>query len=352
MQFGQRFRRFVRGAVGRRAPDERPSAEDATPPPRPAPQRLRTGVWAVRWVWIRRVALFVVALLLLYYPLGAMLDHRINDDPSFAPAAVPDGGSHAVAVAAALLTREVEDTGWVANTPPFASNALLKYGGNMMNFQIGVTTAIGVFSVEMRDQVGRQRGSSAADPDLVQVASDIQYDPERWIWRLGRILPEASAEDQYKSARDHLILYNRRLGTGTAVFDARPDNLLAVLDRIALDLGASGAQLEGQMIAGRDVLIDRPADKLLYNVKGRAYAYLLLLRGLEQDFADVIASRDVSGIYDEMLLELERAATLRPLITQNGGPEGIAANNHLAVQGFYLMLARTKLREMTDILAK
>ncbi len=39
-------------------------------------------------------------------------------------------------------------------------------------------------------------------------------------------------------------------------------------------------------------------------------------------------------------------------MTQNGAVNGVAANNHLAVQGFYVMLARTKLREMTDILAK
>lgn len=352
MQFGQRLRRFLRGASGRRAVDERPSMEDATPPPRPKAPRLKTGEGVLTWRWARRIVLGVIVVLALYYPLGSILDHQINDDLAFAPVSVPPGGSHAVAAASALLTREVDETGWVANTPPFASNALLKYGGNMMNFQIGITTAIGIVSVELRDQIGRQRGSSSADPDLQQAASDIQYDPERWIWRLGRILPEASAEDQYKSARDHLVAYNQRLAAGEAVFDRRSDNLLAVLDRIALDLGASSAQLEEQIAAGRHVVIDRKADKLLYNVKGRAYAYLMILRGLRVDFADVIDDRSVADLYDEMLALLERAAAIRPLITQNGAPEGVLANNHLAVQGFYLMRARTKLREITDILAK
>lgn len=352
MQFGQWLRRLMRGAGGGRGAEEIPAVEDATPPPRPRPPRLATGDWALIWVWARRAALALVVALALYYPLGAMLDHQINDDLRFAPTDMPEGGSGAVAAAAALLTREVEDTGWVANTPPFATNALLKYGGNMMNFQIGITTAVGIFSVEMRDQVGRRRGSTTADPDLLQAASDIQYDPERWIWRLGRILPEASAEDQYKSARDHLVAYNARLAREDAVFDARPDNLLAVLNRIASDLGAAGAQLEGQITEGRRVVIDRRADKLLYNVKGRAYAYLMILRGLETDFADVVEDRDIGDIYDEMLAHLERAASIRPLITQNGARGGVLANNHLAVQGFYVMLARTKLREMTDILAK
>jgi hypothetical protein len=135
------------------------------------------------------------------------------------------------------------------------------------------------------------------------------------------------------------------------VFDVRSDNLVAVLSRIALDLGDSAAELDRQIVAGRRLVIDRQADKLLYNVKGRAYAYLILLRGLRQDFASVIEARGVSDIYDQMLADLEVAATLQPLITQNGSRDGIASNNHLAAQGFYVVLARSKLREMTEILA-
>lgn len=352
MQFGQRVRRWLRklGSDGPRG--ERPSVEDATPPRPPRPPRLRTGVWPTYAKWLRRIGVLIVLIFALYYPLGSILDHEINDDLEFAPASVPVGASHAVAAAEALITREVEETGWVANTPPLASNALLKYGGNMMNFQIGITTAVGIFAVEMRDQVGRQRGASAADPDLVRAASDIQYDPERWIWRWGRILPEASAEDQYRSARDSLRAYNQRLSAGQAVFDPRVDNLLTVLNRIALDLGDSGAQIEEQIEAGRHVLIDRQADKLLYNVKGRAYGHLMIMRGLREDFAGVITAEGIGGLYGETLEYLGQAATIRPLITQNGARGGIAANNHLAVQGFYLMLARARLREMTDILAK
>lgn len=349
MDFAQRMRRAIRSALGRTG-EERPSVEDATPPRGPRPPRLATGDLAVAWVWIRRGLVGLAVILLLYYPLGAILDHRINDDPAFVAPAPPEGGSLTVAAAAGLLTREVEETGWVANTPPFASNALLKYGGNMMNFQIGITTAVGVVSVELRDQIGRQRGSSAVDPDLRQAASDIQYDPERWIWRWGRILPEVSAEDQYRSARDRFLDYNERLAAGEAVFDRRSDNLRVVLERIALDLGASAAQLDSQIVAGRRLLIDRQADKLLYNVKGRSYAYLILLRGLRADFAEVIEARGVAPIYDDMLADLEVAATLQPLITQNGARDGIGANNHLAVEGFYVMTARTKLREITEIL--
>ncbi|MCG8443092.1 MAG: DUF2333 family protein [Caulobacterales bacterium] len=349
MELGQWWRRFWREAGGRRIADEGPVVERVeTGAPSGEPALAGAGGLA-RWT-----AIAVAALVLMYHPIGSILDHEIRDDIAWEPPAAPEGASRSVAIAAGLITREVDEVGWVANTPPVAPNALLKYGGNMMNFQIGVTTALGLFAVEMRDRLGRARGSSTADPDLTSAASDIQYDPERWVFRWGRILPEASAEDQYKNARNALITYNTRLARGEAVFDARADNLLALLDRIAFDLGASSAEIERQIAEGRRAFpFDRRADKLYYNVKGRAYAFTLLLRGLRADFGDVIDARPgVAGPYDEMIAELALVAGAKPLIVMNGAPSGMSANNHLAAQGFYLLRARTKMREITDILAK
>lgn len=348
MEWGQRFRRLMRGGKDAAQTDDGPIVETLNPADASAPARQDGRGGLITWSVIA-----VVLLLALYYPLGAILDHQINDNTSFAPAPGEDARSESVAVVTALLTREIDTTGWVANTPPIAPNALLKYGGNMMNFQIGITTAIGVFSVEMRDRLGRARGLSEEDPDLKQAASDIQYDAERWIWRWGRILPEASAEDQYRSARDALARYNERLGAGEAVFDPRADNLLSVLDRVAFDLGAASERLQARVGARDYFLLDREADKIYYNVKGRAYAYLLILRALRLDFADVIEARaGVAEPYDEMLEALELVASAKPLVVMNGATTGLAANNHLASQGFLLLRARTKMREITDILAK
>ncbi len=345
MDIAQRIRRATARFRPGPADENGASTEDATVAPEEGARR--------SWSRRKMIIVGVLVALALYYPLGSMLDHQVNDDVRFAPAAPSAESSRAVAAAAAMITREVDETGWVANTPPFAPNALLKYGGNMMNFQVGVITAVGVFAVELRDQLGRARGASAADADLQQAASDIQYDPERWVFRLGRVLPEAAAEDQYRNARDALESYNVRLGQGQAVFDKRADNLLAVLNRFALDLGAASAELETQIDAGRRVVfLDRQADKLFYNVKGRSYAYALILRGLRDDFADVVEERDIADLYEEMLADLEVVAAMRPAVVMNGKPSGIATNNHLAVQGFYLLRARTRLREMTDILLK
>ena len=46
------------------------------------------------------------------------------------------------------------------------------------------------------------------------------------------------------------------------------------------------------------------------------------------------------------------AAQLDPWVVWNGYPDGFLIPNHLAAQGFYLLRARTQLREISSILLK
>src|SRR5262249_21926951 len=132
-----------------------------------APERRwwRPWSWSWRRLWRWRVSrMFLVAILILvlaYYPVGMIWISKIDDDPSFDPGPVQDGSSHAVAMAAALIDREVNKNDWPANDPFFYPGAALD---NMPNFQIGIIAALGRFAVEMTDQIGRTRGSSQADP--------------------------------------------------------------------------------------------------------------------------------------------------------------------------------------------
>ena len=71
------------------------------------------------WRLVKWLAIVILAVIVLYYPVGMLMTHEINDDPNFAPAAVPEKSSRTVAMAAALIDREVNQTGWPANDPWF-----------------------------------------------------------------------------------------------------------------------------------------------------------------------------------------------------------------------------------------
>ncbi len=342
MQWSQSLRQFGRKIFPNHHKDKKgANSSHETPPP-----VLKTKKKNRRWTFF----LMIVLVLLLIWPFLALWRHKINDNINFQGQQPPQGGSYSVAMMSSLLDQELQQ-GWVANAPFFLPAALLD---NMPNYQIGMIGALGRFSFELEDQIGRKRGSSAADSDLEEARALLQYDPKAWVVGQGSILPIAPAQTQYRKGRSALLRYNQRVAAGEAVFDARADNLMAVLERMALDLGAASAELDDQVMNRRKVLglFDFKSDNVFYSAKGRLYAYYMILKALKLDFSDIIKTRGIEKLYDDMLYDLREAASLKPFVVNNGTPNGQVFPNHLTSQGFFLLRARTKMREITDILRK
>lgn len=297
----------------------------------------------------RKVAVGLPVAFFLYILIGMPIVNRI-DDNVLIPATAPEGGSKAVAAITFLVERETVVHNWTANDPFFLPGWWLD---NTPNYQKGMMGALSRFSLELRDQLGRSRGSSSTDADLEQAAGNLAKEPTRWVIDFETsFLPTTASDSYYREAAKQFATYNQRLAAGDAVFERRSDNLLATLDRIALDLGGSSAALEQYIRENAGgFLPDLGSDDLFYETKGKVYAYTVILRALEQDFASVIQDRELGSIYSELLRSMESAASLDPMVVFNGAADGTLAN-HLSMQGFYLLRARTQLKEVTNILLK
>ncbi len=311
-----------------------------------APAAPRSRLAAV-WHWGWRI---VIVVLVLYYPVGALIVENIDDDPQFAPRSVAPGESRAVAVAAGLVTREVDVHQWTPMQPFFMPARLLD---NMPNFQRGIAAALGRFSTEMMDQLGRTRGSSQTDGDLERARGFLNEQPDQWAWQPSvSLLPTATSAQKYRAGRDKLISYNKRLAAGQAVFERRADNLQALVDRIANDEGSDSAVIDQHIIEQAGNLFDMHCDDIFYFNKGRLYANYLLLRELGVDFDSVIKEKGLGNAWNGMVETFRIAAELHPWVVWNGYPDALLVPNHLAAQGFYLLRARTQLREISSILLK
>lgn len=319
------------------------------------------GLFVKLWRWLmgwlasvsgstwRKVAVGTPVAFFLYILIGMMVVHRVDD--SLSPTSrAPAGASQAVADLAFLVRRETISHNWTANDPVFLPGWWID---NTPNFQKGMMGALSRFAFELRDQLGRTRGSSAVDESLEKAAGDLAKEPDRWVIDFSTsLLPTTPSHTYYREAVKELEAYNARLAAGDAVYERRVDNFLATLDRIALDLGASSAALEqyiGENAGG--IMPDFGADDLFYQVKGQVYGYLMILQAMRVDFSKVIEDKELAALYDELLRSLGAAATLDPVLVTNGAADGILAN-HLSVQGFYLLRARTQLREVGNILLK
>ena len=180
--------------------------------------RLKTGFTVFRrwlgvagaafWAWLktisadtwRIVGIAVAIFLLLYYPLGMALTHNIDDDPEL-PAGLSNASaasSLSVAVVAALIDREVNTNSWVMNDPFFIPSSLLD---NMPNFQQGMFSSFSRYAIELRDQIGRSRGSSASDPDLATAAGLLPYPGDVWIFNFSMSLLPTALSERFPSSR-------------------------------------------------------------------------------------------------------------------------------------------------------
>jgi hypothetical protein len=297
------------------------------------------------------IALCVSLLgVILYYAFGMVIVHNVNDDPDFKPSVTQSGSSHAVSLAVALINREVNENSWVANDPFFMPGYFLD---NMPNYQQGIIYAVSRFVLELTDQIGRSRGSSEVDRDLDKASGLLKYPGTIWIFDFSTsIVPTASSESQYRSAQRSLISYNQRLAKGEAKFERRADNLQGTLMRFTADLGSNSAIIDDHLAKAGQWGIDTKADDIFYSAKGRLYAYYLILRDLGKDFESVNKSRELSPSWSLMLDSLKQAASMDPIVVINGKPDGFIGPSHLAALGFYLLRARTQLREIINILQK
>jgi hypothetical protein len=304
--------------------------------------------------WIARAGGYGFILLVLavaaYYLVGMALTHRISDDVDQALSETPPGASRAVQMAADLIYRETEQNSWTANNPFFLPGYMLD---NMPNYQQGIISALSRFAIEMSDQLGRTRGTSEVDRDLDKAAGLLKWPGTVWHFDLSTSwAPTTPAEKQYLAARKALLAYNDRLAAGDAVFEKRADNLQATLERMTADLGSASAVIDRHLMQAGGWGVDRKVDDIFYNVKGRLYGYYMLLRELGVDFDRVIRDRELTAAWSQMLESMRAGAQLDPLVIVNGTPDGLFFPSHLAVQGFYLLRARTQLREITNILQK
>lgn len=302
-------------------------------------------VFSSRKFWVGSL-IVIVLVAVIYYPVGMALVHKIDDNPDFT--GNYQGGSHSVSTASALIDREINQNRWTANDPFFLPSAALD---NMPNFQTGIVYALSRFAIELSDQIGRTRGSSQVDPDLDDAAGLLKFRGDKWVFDPSvSLLPGVTSEQQYRQAIAALNLYNQRLADGKAVFERRADNLQETLNRFANDLGSASALIDDKV--EDPSLFDRTADDVFYATKGRLYAYSLILRDLGTDFEQVINERQVAPAWAEMIGSLQAAAALDPLVVVNGSADGIIFPNHLAGLGFYLLRARTQMREISSILQR
>jgi len=221
---------------------------------------------------------------------------------------------------------------------------------NKAAFQLGVNQAIRRTAIELVDTLGRVRGTSQIDQNLQDARGAVTFDEETWYFGISPFGPKTPTPSFYRSAIGHLRTFNDRLEACNATFDARADNLVTFLDRIASDIGSTSDMLRIRSEEYNSGWFDTRADDRFWFAYGQLYAYYGIIHATRADFQEVIQSRGLAPLWDRSEERLRAALNIMPFIISNGNESGWIMPAHLATMGFYVLGARANLVELRSVL--
>ncbi len=286
------------------------------------------------WHWLLG-GLF--AFLILYYPVGALLIHRIDVNPGFS-GETAGASPKTVTTLSALINREVNEHVWTPSLPFIFPSAILD---NMPGYQTGIMDGI-------RRTVDVLAAQNPGSEDLKKASSALAYPGTTWYvagWQ-----PTVSAQRSYQNARTDLIRYEEKTADGTASFNTDRTALSALLSSLSGGLKENTEIIRKQVSKYEKRLFDMHADDVFYNVKGQAYVSFLVLRDIREDFKDAFENDAVRWLWLDAEASLRQALMIQPLFVTNGSPETQFIPNHLLALGFYLAHARADIQEMRLLL--
>ncbi|MEO3997874.1 DUF2333 family protein [Mesorhizobium sp. CAU 1732] len=261
-----------------------------------------------------------------------------------------------VDVTADLIDFNVNQNGWIS------SMILYKLGlfgmdwdhtpwlDNKASFQRGINQAIRRTSIELVDTLGRVRGTSQIDQNLQDARGSIAFDEETWYFGLNPFGPKTPTPSFYRSAERSLRAFNDRMQNCQVVFNARADNLMQFVDRIAGDIGSTSDLIQERSQNHNGGWFDTRADDRFWFAYGQLYGYYGILTAARHDFQQVITSRELGPLWQAVEEQMRAALNIQPFIISNGREDGWIMPTHLTTMGFYVLRVRSNLVELRQVL--
>lgn len=276
-----------------------------------------------RLLWSR---LGVVLMLWCAVIVGLHLGQRRHDElpldlaglfPVGEP--VPQGAVLATTLAT-IVHHELHDGfGWRPNDFFLWSPAY--WADNNANRQLGIIAAVRVTVAVMMDDLTKA-ASDPVDENLGHADSAFQADAQRF-W-------SPSAESRYTEGINALALYVRGLGPalGTSKpFTQQHDGLPHLAAAWAALLAKAHVDLYRDDLRAQPL---RPweTDDVFYRAQGYAHVLANCTRALQREYAQrLVKEPDLAALVERAAVTLHEAATMKPLIILDGGPESPFASH-------------------------
>ncbi len=223
---------------------------------------------------------------------------------------------------------------------------------DMPHWELGVVHQIRDTTQILRASLSQSNLKHDLDDDLQKAEVRFNFSHVSWSF--------PATESQYRAGIEHLQKYNLRLlkrDSNSAQFYADSQHLndyLAgveqrlknVAQRLTASVGPSVntdsaamsvKQKKSQKIA-TGLYTKTPwwqVDDVFYEARGSAWALILILQGVDQDFSEVLEDKNAQASFDQIIRELEpsQQTVFSPMIL-NGEGFGFVANHSLSMASY------------------
>lgn len=223
---------------------------------------------------------------------------------------------------------------------------------NIPRWEFGVLVQVRDLARAFRKDFSRSQSQSVEDKDLTIAEPQFHFDNNSWA------IP--ASESEYRHGIKAMYSYLDRLAKedqADAQFYARADNLRAWLSEVnnrlgslsrrltesvgreQLDLGLAGDTNATQSTTSIGVQQKKTPffeiDDVFYEARGTTWALVHILKAIEYDFREVLASKNALISLQQIILELEatQETVWSPTIL-NGSGFGLLANHSLTMSSY------------------
>ena len=216
---------------------------------------------------------------------------------------------------------------------------------NVENYQLGVRDIVLKTTENLNERMAKPGGGADEFDKNVKEAKELfSIDPTSFK------IPDAQRE--YDKGISALRRYAEGLKTGTADFQARSDNLAALLTALRRELASSFQVLIKDVEEDGTSVSMFETDDYYYQAKGAAHAMHKICQVVAFEFEEVLRSRNATKMMNELIQSLASADDApTPWIVLDGDSDDCRANHrrHLAAE---IGEAQLKIVTLEENLAK
>lgn len=230
----------------------------------------------------------------------------------------PYKGPKGVAFIEALIAPieyELNDRFW-----GWRPNDAIKFTDNINEYQLGVLEVTRRASTRLTENISRTGSTAVINKYLERAMNSFMIRADSLI------IP--SAESSYSEAIDNLKRYKEQLIKNEASFYTRTDNLIPLLQSLVELVGSCDENLVKRAEDNGEPVSTFAADNYYYYAKGVASALVPILHAIENDFSQVLETRNGSEILHHAIESSHHAAKMEPwLFVTEGDLNGIIPNH-------------------------